>query len=151
MKMNSPTIALRPAPVVEPVAAPFWQALNERRLIVQWCNKCQRSIFYPRIHCPHCLGAELTWRTCSGNGVLHAFTTVHRSSDPYFKSQVPYVVGLVALEEGVTLMSNIVGLNPDGAQVQVGMKLRVDFRRVDDTLTLHEFRPTAAPTDNELA
>lgn len=138
-----PTTPIRPLPAIEPVAAPFWQALAQRRLVVQWCNSCQRGIHYPRIHCPHCLGTELSWRECSGHGVLHAFTTVYRHADPYFRTLTPYVVGLVQLDEGVTLMSNIVGVDAGSDQVRVGMRLRVDFNRVDESVTLHEFRPAS--------
>lgn len=138
------TTPIRPRPVIEPVAAPFWQALAQRRLVVQWCNTCAKGIHYPRIHCPHCLGRDLAWRECSGRGVLHAFTAVYRHADPYFRSIVPYVVGLVQLDEGVTLMSNIVGVEPGSAELRVGMKLHVDFNRVDESVTLHEFRPAAA-------
>ena len=40
-------------------------------------------------------------------------------------------------------MSNIVGVDAGSDQVRVGMRLRVDFNRVDESVTLHEFRPAS--------
>ena len=133
----------RPLPLVDPVGAPFWEALHRGQLLVQWCKACQRGIHYPRIHCPRCLGRELEWRESIGRGVLHAFTIVHRHFDPFFQARVPYIVGLVELEEGVRLMSSLVGIKASPDAVQIGTKLQVEFERVDESFTLHAFRPLA--------
>lgn len=138
------TIPKRPLPAVDPIGAPFWQALRREQLVVQWCKACRRGIHYPRIQCPHCLGQELEWRESTGRGMLYAFTIVHRHADPYFQAQTPYVVGLVELEEGVRLMSNIVGVESSPDKVRIGMKLQVVFESVDDVFKLHAFRPITA-------
>ncbi len=58
----------RMEPPVSPVSAPFWEATRERRLLVQWCLDCDKSVFYPRETCPGCLGTDLEWREASGDG-----------------------------------------------------------------------------------
>jgi uncharacterized OB-fold protein len=57
-----------------------------------------------------------------GAGVVHAFTVVHRAPAEY-RSEVPYVVALVDLDEGVRMMTRLVEVEPD--TVRVGMPVEV--------------------------
>jgi uncharacterized OB-fold protein len=52
---------------------------------------------------------------------------------------VPYVVGIVELDEGWYLPTNIVGIEPD--QVTIGMPVRVKFERRADDMTVPVFVP----------
>jgi hypothetical protein len=49
----------------------------------------------------------------------------------------PYVVALVDLEEGVRMMSNIIGLDP--SSVYIGMRVRVQFEVVSNRISLPYF------------
>jgi uncharacterized OB-fold protein len=51
---------------------------------------------------------------------------------------VPYVLALVELEEGVRMMTNIVGCDPDA--VRIGASVEVVFDDVTDEVTLPKFR-----------
>nr|WP_242705398.1 OB-fold domain-containing protein [Streptomyces griseocarneus] len=53
--------------------------------------------------------------------------------------RTPYAVGLIELAEGVRMISNIVGVEPE--RVRVGMPVVLEFVRVDDDLVLPLFRP----------
>ncbi|MEN8181777.1 MAG: Zn-ribbon domain-containing OB-fold protein [Myxococcota bacterium] len=127
----------RPEPPSSPVSAPFWEATRERRLVLQWCGSCNATIHYPREACPHCFGSELGWRESAGRGVVHATTVMHQPAHPAFADRVPYVVALVELEEGVRMLTNIVGCDP--AQARVGRPVRVAWEDLSDGRALPMF------------
>jgi uncharacterized OB-fold protein len=59
---------------------------------------------------------------------------------------VPYVIALIDLDEGVRVMSNLVGHPPDGARP--GLRVAVQFLEVTDEVTLPVFAPAdEAPSD----
>jgi hypothetical protein len=58
-----------------------------------------------------------------------------------FTADVPYVVGVIELEEGVRLMSNVVGCDPE--KVKCDMKVSVVFDDVTEGVTLPKFKPIA--------
>lgn len=57
-------------------------------------------------------------------------------------SEVPYIVALVELAEGVRLLSNLIGCPP--ARATVGMPVEVVFEDVSADLALYKFRPADA-------
>ena len=58
--------------------------LESDRLGFQRCSGCGNAVFYPRLICPACGGADLVWETSSGRGTVYATTAVYRrDADPY--------------------------------------------------------------------
>lgn len=118
---------------------PFWDATRDRRLLVQWCNRCQAGIYYPRWLCPRCLRDDLSWRQSAGQGELYTFNVVHQAANPMMADMVPYVIALVDLDEGVRMVSNVIGT--DVSDIKIGMALQVDWERLSDGRHLAVFRP----------
>jgi uncharacterized OB-fold protein len=54
-----------------------------------------------------------------------------------FDDSLPYVVAIVELEEGVRLLSNVVGCPPE--RVAIGMEVEVRFDAVTPEVTLPRF------------
>lgn len=131
----------RPLPAADSLTERYWAGAREHKLVLPRCGDCGRHHFYPRSVCPHCGSDRLEWAEVSGHGTVYSFTVVHRAPSPAFAADVPYVVALVALEEGPHLMSNIVHCAPDA--VRVGMGVRVAFREIGDAVTLPVFEPYA--------
>jgi uncharacterized protein len=75
--------------------------------------------------------------------VIHAFTIVHNQRAPGFADEVPYVVAMIELEEGVRLMSNVIDVEPDPEHVKIGMPVEIVYEDVTDEITLSKFRPVA--------
>ena len=115
----------RPYPVPDAVTQPFWDGVAEGRLRIQRCRSCSRFVFYPRAVCPHCTTGELEWVDAAGRGRVHSYTVVHRAPDPSYREEAPYVVVLVDLEEGVRMMSRLVGCGPE--EVRCEMAVTVSF------------------------
>lgn len=112
-------------PQPTPVSAPYWQAAREGRLVVQRCTACGHLQLYPRSLCTRCSGERLDWLDASGRGHVKTFTVIRRAVSAAYEPDVPYVVALIALEEGPTLMSNVVGCPPES--VRIGAPVRVRF------------------------
>lgn len=132
--MSEPT---RFEPPISEVAEPFWDATREGRLLLQWCTACARPVWYPREVCPRCLGSTLEWRESEGRGVVYAHTVEHKAQTRALEA--PYVVALVELDEGVRLLSNVVGRPPE--QVAVGDRVRVTWEALSDGRRLPLFEP----------
>ena len=132
--MSEPT---RFEPPISEVAEPFWDATREGRLLLQWCTACARPVWYPREVCPRCLGSTLEWRESQGRGVVYACTVEHKAQTRALEA--PYVVALVELDEGVRLLSNVVGRPPE--RVAVGDRVRVRWETLSDGRRLPLFEP----------
>lgn len=132
----------KPAPQVNPVARPFWDAAREGRLVVQKCEGCEELIFYPRQLCPHCHSLDLGWVEVSGRGSVYSYTVVRSNSPSYFQPDIPYVTAIIHLDEGVRMLSNVVGCDPE--QVRCDMPVKVVFEKFNDEFTLPKFTPIEA-------
>jgi len=104
----------------EPPAGTYRRYLESGSLGFQRCTDCGAAIFYPRVICPVCGGADLTWKTSSGRGVVYATTAV------YGRDADPYNVVLVDLEEGFRMMGRVEGVPAERVQVGTRVSLRVD-------------------------
>ena len=131
-----------PVPKPTPETKPFWDAAKRRELALQFCLECGQYYFYPRPLCPQCLSRRVEWRRVSGRGKLHTFVVNHRPPRN-FPTQTAFAIGIVELDEGPKLMSNIVGVEPDPQQLRCDMPVEVVFEDITDTITLPKFRPRA--------
>lgn len=134
--------AERPEPPISPVTEPFWDATREQRLVLQWCRSCATPIWYPRDFCPGCLGTDIEWRASTGTGSVYAVTVEHRPQDPRLADRAPYAVALVDLDDGVRLLSNVVGGDPLG--VSVGAPVEVAWEPLSDGRHLPVFQLAGA-------
>ncbi len=129
----------KPSPEVTPWARPFWDAAKEERLILQKCKDCDKHIFYPRIACPHCLSDNIEWVEASGKGTLFSYSVVENNAPSAFTNDIPFVVALIRLEEGVQMLSNMVDC--DFGELECDMPVEVTFEKLNDEFTLPKFRP----------
>jgi uncharacterized OB-fold protein len=121
----------------------YWEGIARGELRIQHCDACKRYVFYPRSICPHCFSDQLSWVTASGKGTIYSYTVVHQAFGS-FAGDVPFMVAIVELEEGVRMMTRIVGSLHDESggheNVKIGAPVRVTFETVADDITLPYFR-----------
>ena len=129
----------KPLPPVNAESAPFWEACAEGRLDIQRCRVCGSHQFYPRLVCAACGSAALDWTQASGHGVLKSWTVIRRAVSAAFEADVPYVVALVELDEGLTMMSNLITAEPES--LVVGQRVRVTFEPRGPDLRIPQFQP----------
>jgi uncharacterized OB-fold protein len=125
-----------------PETAAWWEGCRKHELLIQSCTKCGHQQFYPRILCTACMSEDLEWTRSSGRGHVITYTICRRAVSKAYDSDVPYVIALVQLEEGPTMMSNIVECDPES--VISGMQLEVIFAPWSEEITIPQFRPAQA-------
>ena len=138
------TLSARALPAPDNAALHYWQSAADGKLVLQRCVDCGEFQFYPRALCAAC-GGETEWVDASGRGTLYTFTTIRQNRSEAFVHLSPYAVGIVELDEGVRMMSNIVGCELD--QIEVGMALEVLLLKAADDVGLPFWRPVDAPDD----
>lgn len=129
----------KPRPALRGEERRFFAAAAEGRLVIQRCPVCGRSVFYPRTLCPHCHRGTPAWIDASGQATLYSFSVLHRAGHPGFGADVPYIVAIVDLQEGVRMMANIVNVAPD--EIELGMPLMVTFERRTADFVIPQFEP----------
>lgn len=134
----------KPVPVPDDLSRPFYDGAREGKLMLQHCTGCGGWSFPVRERCPHCFATALEWKAASGRGTLYTFAVMHQVMNPGFASSVPYNVAQVDLEEGVRMVSNIVGI--DNNDLKPGMALRAMFEDVGDGVSIPKFRPAGQET-----
>lgn len=129
----------KPRPVPTATSQPFWAALREERIDLQQCDECGTWVYYPRARCSHCLSDRLTWRTVDGAGTVFTYTVAPQPTAPPFADDVPQLLAMVELAEGVRLSTTLVDVAPDA--IAIGMPVQPVFDHGDDGTTLLRFRP----------
>ena len=130
----------KPLPVLDPESTPFWEATREHKLKIVRCADCGQVRFPPTSFCPNCNSAAHDWIETSGKATVFSWIVVrHPVPKDVYAMDVPYIVALVTLEEGVRMPTNIVGIDPDA--VTAYMPLKVQFRDVTPEITLPVFAP----------
>ncbi len=121
-----------PAPLVSLESAAYWQAANEGRLLVKRCLACGDVHFYPRDICPFCLSDETEWLQAEGTGTIYSFSTMG-------KAEAAYTLAFVSLDEGVTVLTNLVNCDP--SVIAIGQRVTVVFVPSDGGQAVPMFTP----------
>lgn len=130
----------KPVPVPDVDSLPFWQGCREHQLLIARCAACGVPRYPPSGMCTQCHSNQVEWLRASGRGKVYSWIVVnHPVPKDIYASDVPYVVALVELEEGVRLATNIIGCDPH--TIRPDMAVEVMFDDVAADLTLPKFRP----------
>jgi uncharacterized OB-fold protein len=121
-----------PAPQPNPETQAFWDGAAQGRLLLKKCLACSQVHYYPRALCPFCGSDRTEWQPASGLGSIYAWSVMRRA-------EVPYAIAYVTLEEGVTMMTNIVGCDLDA--IRIGQQVRVVFTPTDGGPPVPTFTP----------
>lgn len=129
MSDNSRLLAA-PIPTVD--SLPFWEAAKQGRFLVKRCSACDKAHWYPRPTCPFCFSSETQWQAGLGSGVIYSFSVMRHAKQPY-------VVAFVTLDEGPTMLSNIVDCDPE--TLAIGQAVRLLFKPSDGEFPVPVFTP----------
>jgi len=119
-------------PMINMETETYWQGTKDGKLMLKKCNACGETHFYPRAICPHCFSDDTGWYEASGKGTIYTYSVMRRA-------EIPFVIAYVTLDEGVTMMTNIVECDFDS--VEVGQAVEVTFRPTEGDQALPVFRP----------
>jgi enoyl-CoA hydratase/carnithine racemase/uncharacterized OB-fold protein len=129
----------KPLPQMQPWTKAFWEGTKQGKLLIQHCMGCNANIFYPRKVCPECWSGDLAWIPSSGKAKVYTFTVMLDMVEPKFMADLPYVLAMVDLDEGVRMTTRIVDCKPE--DVRIGMDVEVIFDDVAPECSLPLFRP----------
>jgi uncharacterized OB-fold protein len=117
----------------------YWQGCQAGELRIQHCVDCGKYQFYPRYICSNCTGDKVEWIKSQGKGELISYTVIRRAVSEAYAGEVPYVIGIIQLKEGPTMMSSLVDC--DVESVFVGMSVEVVFEQWSEEISIPKFRP----------
>ncbi|KAA3633285.1 MAG: Zn-ribbon domain-containing OB-fold protein [Proteobacteria bacterium] len=123
-----------PTPRITQENREYFDACSEGKLLGQRCTRCGKIHCPPAGMCACSLSAEFESVHLVGTGAIYTFSVIHRPPGPEFSEQVPYVLGVVELDEGPRLVSNIVELDP--SEIEIGLRVAVRFEPCADNLIL---------------
>ena len=123
-------------PMIGQDSQAFWDGTAAGELRIQKCNACGALRFPPGPACPECHALDRGWVPAAGTGTVFSYV-VHRHP-PVPGKELPIVIALIDLDEGVRMVGKVVDVSDE--EIEIGMPLRVDFNRVDDELTLPVWR-----------
>lgn len=128
----------RPRPAINRDNAFFFEGAARHELLIQRCTSCGELRHPPGPMCPHCQSVDWDTLAASGRGIVYSFVVNHYPQIPSFDYPLPVV--LVELEEGIRLVSNIVGVAAE--DVEIGMGVQVAYEDFGDGLVLPQFVPS---------
>jgi uncharacterized OB-fold protein len=124
-----------------------WRLKDQRyRLEGTVCANCGAKFFPPRQVCPECHSTELTPHEFDGHGEIYSFSTV-RQAPMGHEAAVPYIVGIIKLDEGPMVEAQITDINSD--DVKIGQRVEMVIRKLreygeDGAIAYgYKFRPMA--------
>jgi uncharacterized OB-fold protein len=120
------TREIPPQPYPDPDSLPFWESARAGRLVLCRCSACGLWHQPPLERCRAC-GAPTRFEEVAGTGVLASFIVVRHPAVAGYLTDLPYVVGLVELDEqrGLRLPARLVGVAPDA--LRIGLRLRAEI------------------------
>ena len=109
-----------------------WRKSEERyNLQGNICKTCNTSFFPPKAVCPECRRkGKLEEEKMPRSGKIVSFTKVVVGPKG-FENEAPYHLALIKLENGATILSQIVDSSED--KIKIGAKVKKVFRKISDT------------------
>ncbi len=134
--MSEPT---RPAPIITADNAFFWEGAERGELVAQRCRACGDLQHPPRPMCPKCHSVAREIVKLAGRGEVHSWIIPRHPAPIGFSG--PPIVALIQLDEGIRLVSNVVGVAANA--VRNGMRVEVCFEPTAGGHSVPVFRPAA--------
>ena len=128
-------------PVPDELSQPFWDAVNERRLMLQNCTACDKLQYPPQASCQVCgSAAGLEWKEVEGRGHVATYIVIEDGRLNRRMPDQPYNLALVTLDAdpSVNFYSNLPGI--PAYEAPVGAAVEIMFEEVAPGQLIHEWR-----------
>ena len=109
----------KPLPDLRPEGERFWAACREHRLILP-ADSAGKPFWYPRALTPGTL-EPVQWIDAAGTGSVYTYSVHFIGPSKAYKGDPPHIVALIDLDEGVRMMSRVLGA-PEA--VRIGQRVR---------------------------
>ena len=78
------------------------------------------------------MDGDLQWKASAGHGTVYSFSVVRQSYHPFFRTQVPYAVAYVDLDEGPRFLTNVVGVDDPLTEVEIGQRVELEWEEHEE-------------------
>jgi uncharacterized OB-fold protein len=117
-----------PVPDVSDLDRPFWDGVQQGKLLLQKCLDCNRLQFFPRPVCVHCYSSNLDWQESCGLGEVYTFSLVYASPHPAVQKHIestglPAIFSIIELREGLRIISEVIGCSPE--EIKLGSQVKL--------------------------
>ncbi len=120
-----------PAPMVNPETEAFWAAAKEGKFLLPHCVDTGKAFWYPRQVSPFTMG-KVEWKESKGLGTIYSVSVMKRAPEIY-------AIAYVTLDEGCTMMTNIVDCDFD--KVAIGDRVQITWKPAEDGTPYPQFKP----------
>jgi uncharacterized OB-fold protein len=139
-QLPEPNWAARPRPARTRDTDFWWDGLAAGELRIQKCLACARLQHPPEPLCQTCGSDRLGWTVACGLGRVFSFVVYH---EPRIRDWTyPYVVAVVALDEGTRVIANLTGASAD--EISVGDRVQARFPSAGAEHALLAFEPVSS-------
>jgi len=108
--------------------ARYWREIPQRyRMEAGKCEKCGKVYFPPRIICSGCKNEEFETINLSDEGKIISYTVIHTPPTEFF-DESPYAMGIIELDDGVSITAQIADCGAD--DLEIGKRVKVVFRKI---------------------
>jgi len=114
----------------------WWEGISRGEILIQKCSDCGKLRHPPRPMCGECQSIKWIGVKASGRGSVYSYVILHYPKFPGY--EFPLACGLIELEEGVRMVTNIVGCQH--SDIRIGMTGELVIEKVDGDLDLPLFR-----------
>ena len=129
-----------PLPEPTPVSAPYWRALREHRIEIQYSPSTGRYVFYPRTLAPGTLATTSNGARSTVRERCSPTPSPHGPTGPPWAGALPQLLAVVEWDVGPKVSTELVGVAPE--DIRIGMRVAPVFYDVPDTeVTLLRYRP----------
>jgi uncharacterized OB-fold protein len=114
------------SPIPDELDKPFYDALNEDRLVIQYCSKDDRWQYPPAPVCGACGSADaLEWRQVNGDGHIYSYGVIYDSPIAELQADQPYNCAVITLDEapGINFLSHLPGTPVDEVPINAAVRL----------------------------
>ena len=123
------------------LSKPFWDAVNEKRFILQNCTACARLQYPPQQACMACgSGDKLEWKDVEGKGHIATSIVIEDGRLNRRMPDQPYNLAMITLDQdtSINFYSNLPGIPP--YEAPVGAAVQVIYEEVAPDQLIHEWQ-----------
>lgn len=121
-----------PVPESDGLSAPYWEGVQQERLMVQRCKDCGTWVWGPEWICHSCHSFDLEWTEVQGKGHIYSWERIWHPVHAALKGHGPYIVVLVELPgaDNIRMIGNLLG-DPE-QPVRIGAEVEAVFEHHTD-------------------
>jgi uncharacterized OB-fold protein len=131
--------ASKPVPHIDHWTRPFWDACEQRHLVMQKCRSTNQFWFPPGPVSPFTRTSEWDWAPLSGRGRVGSYVIMHQVYFESFVEELPYPIAQIELVEGPMMISNLVDVPLE--RIKIGLAVCVKFQSASGGRLVPVFAP----------